>query len=349
VNVSTTSFTVAEYCQQMESHSITINRDYQRSPKRWPQAARSFLIDTILTGYPIPKLSLHQKTDLKSKKTIKEIVDGQQRSVAILEFYQNKLRVTGASAFAGKLFSQLDPEEQHAFLAYSLSADIFVGVSDGEIREVFRRINSYTVPLNKQEQRHAIHQGLFKWFIFDQTKLYSDTLKTLGVFHEQQLSRMADGALLTEFCRSIVDGIATHQEGNLNRFYADREKEFPEAKELEKRIKQVVGEVVKYADIHNGPLMKPDIFLTLILAISHRLKEASPLNAYYEFDQEGALDEELASTNFSALASAIEQGAEEAGPLAGFASAAAKGTNTETNRSIRFQYFCRAIEDDLPE
>jgi hypothetical protein len=68
----------------MREKSIIVNHDYQRSDKVWPPAARSYLIETILLGFPIPKLSLYQTTDLKTKKTKKEIVDGQQRSQVML-------------------------------------------------------------------------------------------------------------------------------------------------------------------------------------------------------------------------------------------------------------------------
>jgi hypothetical protein len=44
----------------------------------------------VLQDFPIPKLSLHQKTDIKSRRIIKEIVDGQQRSRALLDFYEDK-------------------------------------------------------------------------------------------------------------------------------------------------------------------------------------------------------------------------------------------------------------------
>ena len=64
-----------KYCQQMREKSIIVNHDYQRSDKVWPPAARSYLIETILLGFPIPKLSLYQTTDLKTKKT-KKNMDG---------------------------------------------------------------------------------------------------------------------------------------------------------------------------------------------------------------------------------------------------------------------------------
>src|ERR1017187_6179965 len=198
MRVTSSNFTIAEYCQQMQEKSIVVNHDYQRSDKVWPPAARSYLVETILLGYPIPKLSLYQTTDLKSKKTKKEIVDGQQRSQVIFDFLQGAFRLTGKGPFGGKKFSQLETEEQQQFVDYALTVDVFVSATSSEIRQVFRRMNSYTVPLNPQEKRHATHQGELKWFIVELVERYSEALKTMGVFGERQLSRMADASLLSD-------------------------------------------------------------------------------------------------------------------------------------------------------
>lgn len=167
MRVTPGNFTIAEYCQQMKDSSIIVNHDYQRSEKVWPPAARSYLIETILLGFPIPKLALYQTTDLKTKRTTKEIVDGQQRSQTIFDFLQGSLRISGKGRFGGKTFAQLEEEEQQKFVDYSLTVDLFVSATSDEIRQVFRRMNSYTVPLNPQEKRHATHQGEFKWFIIE--------------------------------------------------------------------------------------------------------------------------------------------------------------------------------------
>ena len=85
----------------------------------------------------MPKLSLYQKTDLKSRKTIKEIVNGQQRSEAIRAFYADELRLSGHSEFAGKRFKQLEEEHQQRFLWSGLPVDVFVGATDAEIVQCF--------------------------------------------------------------------------------------------------------------------------------------------------------------------------------------------------------------------
>jgi len=131
---NTTTFTIAEYVKQMQQGDIKVNKDYQRSNVVWPVAARSYLIDTILKGYPVPKLSLYQKTELKTRVTIKEIVDGQQRSQAVRDFFEGKFRISGHSTFTGRLFEQLEPEDQTAFISYPLSADVFAAATDSEVR-----------------------------------------------------------------------------------------------------------------------------------------------------------------------------------------------------------------------
>ncbi|MGC9196887.1 MAG: DUF262 domain-containing protein [Syntrophobacteraceae bacterium] len=77
---------------------IIVNHEYQRSDKDGLRPSRSYLIETILLGFPIPKLSLYRTTDLKTKKTKKEIVDGQQRSRVIFDFLEATFHLTGKAA-----------------------------------------------------------------------------------------------------------------------------------------------------------------------------------------------------------------------------------------------------------
>jgi uncharacterized protein with ParB-like and HNH nuclease domain len=141
--------TIADYNEQIKNKQIVINHNYQRSDRVWPISAKSNLIDTILNGYPVPKIIISQTTDLDTKRTRKEVVDGQQRTAAIIEFLDDKY-VLSRGEHAGSRFNDLDESSKRALLDYPLSADVFTSATDEEIREVFRRINSYQVPLNKQ-------------------------------------------------------------------------------------------------------------------------------------------------------------------------------------------------------
>ena len=232
MQVTASGFTVAEYCEQMRGGGIVVNHDYQRSDKVWPPAARSYLIETILLGYPMPKMALHQTTDLKTRRTKKEIVDGQQRSQAIFDFLEDKLRLSGNTGFARKTYSQLLPEDQQRFVEYSFAVDLFVGATPEQIRQVFRRMNSYTVPLNPQEKRHATHQGELKWFIVKMTERYAGALLELGVFNEKQLSRMADAGLLSDVVFTLSSGIKSASDTSIDKFYFGNEATFQQAGEM---------------------------------------------------------------------------------------------------------------------
>ena len=76
-----------------------------------------------------------------------------------------------------------------------------------DIREVFRRINSYNVPLNPEEQRHASYQGLFKWFIHRLTRRFDKHFVEMGMLSSKQIVRMGDAKILTELCHSFLKGI----------------------------------------------------------------------------------------------------------------------------------------------
>ncbi len=346
MQVTQTSFTIAEYCDQMKSGAIVINRDYQRSDAVWPPAARSFLIDTILNGYPVPKFLLSQKTDLKTRKTIKQIVNGQQRSKAILDFYEGKLRLSGKGEFAGKKFSNLEEDAQQKFITYSISTDIFAGATEEEIREVFRRMNSYTVPLNHQEKRHATHQGEFKWFIIDLSKKYATSFKSIGVFTEKQLSRMQDASLLSELVMAFVNGIETQSQTKITAFYAANDKEFPEEDVASERIDKAMQHIFDWDAIHQTSLMKPAQFYTLFLAISHSIQPIDGLQTVVRITAKMKLKTNIVLANLGKLSQALDDDAPPKNYEA-FVDASKAGTNTKINRDERFRFYCKAMRPEL--
>lgn len=331
----------------MGEKSIIVNRDYQRSDKVWPPAARSYLMETILFGYPIPKLSLYQSTDLKSRKTVKEIVDGQQRSQAIYDFFHDRFKLTGKSQWVGKTFSQLEQDEQQRFVDYQLNTDVFVGATPEEIRQVFRRINSYTVPLNPQEKRHATYQGEFKWFIVEMSEGYSELLKTVGVFSERQLSRMADAALITEVVYAFNEGIESASEPRLDQFYERHEVRFPTENDARTRLETAMQTLLGWQDLHETALLtKLYNFYSLCLAVAHSLSPIEKLNSVYRRDSPAVIDEGTALSNLGDLAVALE-GESENRRFADFVAACSKTTNRLKQRETRFRYFCKALDNTL--
>lgn len=349
-NVTLTPYTVADFAGAIKRSEIKVNHDYQRSAKVWPPAARSFLIETMLLGYPIPKLSLYQITDVKSRTTVKEIVDGQQRTHTIMEFYEDRLRL-GRDALpteaAGRTYSELDEEQQHKFLNYALSVDLFIGATKEDIREVFRRINSYTVPLNAEEKRHSLFQGPFKWFIYRLGKKYAQALESVGALTEKQLNRMQDAKLLSEIAHAMVKGILTTRDRELTRLYEEFDRTFVNEVDMERRIAKGMDEMLEYVALHHGPLMKPYHLYSLLLALMHSQGAIDVLDKDYRFTKKRAKEGGRALENLARLAAALDDPQSEP-QLKEFVDAGAEKTNVGKQRQTRFVWFCRALADELP-
>lgn len=339
------NISVAEYCEDIRDGKVIANPEYQRSDKVWPELAQSFLIETVLLGFPIPKIALNQMLDLKSRQVIREIVDGQQRSRAIYRFFQGELRLSRSIELEEAkdcTFDDLDDTLKSAFLTYPITYDLFTNTTPAEVREVFRRINLYTVPLNPEEQRHAIYQGSFKVFIYHLSRLFSQPLSLMGVLTDKQIVRMQDAKLFTEISHACLNGITTTSKASLNSLYSQKDKQFPEEPVLESDFTHAIDRLLTMTDLHSTPLMKPYQFYALALALIHlqdpkeKLQEAFRVSTPIDFNQTTAVQ------NLSILAEALESD-EPDGPYEEFILASTSRTNVASQRATRFEWMCKAL------
>jgi hypothetical protein len=211
---------------------------------------------------------------------------------------------------------------------------------------MFRRTNSYTVPLNPQEKRHALYQGDFKWFIVALSEKYAQALKQIGVFSESQLSRMNDASLLTDICLTHIEGIHHASEAKLNTFYANRDQTFPEHDMLTERIDTGFTYIRKWESIHNTSLLRPYNFYTLMLAVSHMLRRNPVLEPDFPSPELPTLSDEYVLPNLGRLTAAIDD-SEPDDALSSFVEACAKATNRMNPRKQRFEWFCCALQPRL--
>jgi hypothetical protein len=342
---SNTTMTIAEYSEQLRNKQIMVNRDYQRTDRVWPVSAKSNLIDTILNGYPLPKLILSQTTDLDTRRTRKEVVDGQQRTAAIQEFYENRYALTRGD-FAGRRFEELDDANKRDFISYELAIDLFATASDEEIREVFRRINSYQVPLNKQETRHATHQGEFKWFMRDQAAKYASSLLKMGIVTEKQISRMGDLEFLTDLVYLIKFGIKTASPKALDNLYSQNDRLFPDKDQVAQKLDYGLGSIINLSELHRGPLNSRGNAFSLFAALVAVGYPDSPvaLSVIGGAQPLAFAPREVMMSNLGLLSDALEGDGNE---FPEFAAASKQGTNTEKTRKTRAQWLYRALTNTL--
>src|ERR1700682_421515 len=86
--------TLKKLLDQLDNGTIQINRKYQRSGQIWPTRAKSFLVETVLVGMPIPRVLLH-KLNPATPPHHSDIIDGQQRCTILQEYRQNGFELSG--------------------------------------------------------------------------------------------------------------------------------------------------------------------------------------------------------------------------------------------------------------
>lgn len=337
---------VADYCQAIKSRKIIVNQEYQRKEGLWNNSARSFFIESILLEYPIPKLFLYAKLDLKTRETVKEIVDGQQRSQALVAFFDNKLALTrnlDTDALKGLTYSELDDEWKTKFLSYSLPIDQFSGVPEDEVREAFRRMNANNVPLNAEEQRNAQYQGPFKWFIVSIAEGYKETLFKLDLLSRRDLIRMTDLRLYAEIALTLDSGFQTVKGEQLNRLYRKYNTAFEEADEFREKICYGLDFFIeRKTELHYDVFLRMHVFQSIVLAaIARRFTAAFDENARAMLP-ELAANLDHSPISIETLAGSLRE--PDAFPQLGeFVKASTAATNTATSRVTRFLHFRAAL------
>jgi Protein of unknown function DUF262 len=363
MQIQNSSYLIVDYLQMLDRGEVIVNSDYQRSAGIWPVLARSFLIETVLRNFPIPKLSLHQKTDPVSLRAHKELVDGQQRTFAIKDFYEGKFRLSSRledERLHGKHFEDLDEDDKRQFLNYGIGFDLIVGADDALVREVFRRMNTFTLPLNSEEQRQANFEGPFKWFIRALTNEYAEPFVVAGVFKERGLLRMADAKLLTELAHAYFNGIMTTDKRKLDKVYEDNDKKFDQEGDFGRRLRSALDLILSWDSLRNGPLFsRTYIFYSLVLAMMHAQEPLATLVEQIE-PTSGSLVTRNAVGNLELLASALasrdededgDEGEDDTPTAVGqfeeFIKASTAKTNVLDQRLIRTRWLYQALMGSL--
>lgn len=270
MQITTSNYSVVEIIDMINRKELTVNREYQRGTGLWPDGPSSYFIDTILEGFPFPKIYMYEFIDRGDRRMRKEIVDGQQRITAIQRYMNNEFAIKGESKFSGLRFRDLTEEDQIRFSSYTISVDVIRNATRGEILQMFRRMNAYTLPLNEPEKRHSSFQGKFKWFVNDMADSLNDFFVEYGVFKQRQIVRMADAELISECVLSIERGIVSTSASDLTKLYKAYDDDFPNSGDYYFRLRStfdfIVGEL---SDLRNTNMMKPYALHSLVTALLH--------------------------------------------------------------------------------
>ncbi len=267
------SLQVADLVTWFRDKTLVVNETFQRRAV-WTAPAKTYLIDTILIGMPIPKMYIRTKVDPVTQKSIREIVDGQQRMRAIVEFASDELRLTKRSKeYATLRYSDLDEDTQERFLGYIIAVEQLLNASDEDVLEIFARLNSYTVTLNAAEKRHARFQTEFKWAVREAAQEWHFFFEEREVLSLRQRFRMRDDELLAEMYRVLIEGVRDGGDPKLKALYeAQSDAVFTASRA--RRIRARLDDALRFlnrriGDAIRDELAKPHQVLMMFAAYLH--------------------------------------------------------------------------------
>jgi uncharacterized protein with ParB-like and HNH nuclease domain len=248
-------YKVSDFISWLKSGQLVLSPEFQRRSV-WKAGAKSFLIDTIHKRLPIPIIFIRdRRIDPNKIEPMREVIDGQQRIRTVVSYVAPQLlkdfdpsrdvfniKKTHNKDLAGKSFKQLDDDTKRAILDYEFSVHVLPSfVDDREVIQIFRRMNSTTYGLTKQELRNSEWFGEFKSAAYSLAAEQLERWRGWKTFTEQDIARMSEVEHTSECLILIISGkLSGKSSARINKFYRDYDNSFRERKEVENRFRTVM-------------------------------------------------------------------------------------------------------------
>jgi hypothetical protein len=229
-----TVYTVSQFLEWQRSGILQLKPVFQRR-STWNSKAKSLLVDTVARGLPVPLVFLRQIQDLKTYRTILEVVDGQQRLRALLSFVDPvslgdynadrdgfMVRRIHNPALADRPFAALPDEVKSDILQYQISTEVFPpSTGDDVVLLIFSRLNSTGIDLNYQELRNARYFGAMKTIVYDIASRHVERWRSWKIFSDEDIAKMQDAEAVSEYLLVMMIGVDGKSQAKLNRAYRD--------------------------------------------------------------------------------------------------------------------------------
>ena len=262
------SIIIQDLLGHYERHELNLSPWYQRRSV-WSNAQKSYLINTIHGRKPVPSIYIRHSVDLRTEKSLREIVDGQQRVRCVIDYRKDKFAARHANHKALVRYSDLSPVERLRFLESALSVGYLIGASDADVIEIFARINSVSKTLNPQEKRNAKYSGEFKQFCLEEAISRLPFWRRNQIFTDSQIARMLELQFVSDLVLNLSEGLQDFNSKRLSDYYALYDDEFPKATEIKQRLDAVFGILVNLPDglLRRTIFSVPQLLFSLILVM----------------------------------------------------------------------------------
>jgi hypothetical protein len=350
-NVKPTNFKVSDFINWMKAGQLRLSPSFQRRPV-WKPKAKSFFMDSIIRGLPVPTIFIREQTNVNTLKTIREIVDGQQRLRTIFAFVNSKLikdfkpsrdafllDKTYSPEFPDNAYNDLPKEIKQQILDYEFSVDVLPrNADDAAVLMIFKRLNATGVRLNDQELRNAEFFGEFSNSVDKVALRNLARWRRWGLFTEDAIARMEETEFTSELFILMYEGAFGRNKRIIDTYYRDFDEEFPDKIICEKRLTHILDVIDENAgdNVKGSAFQKKTLFFTLFAAL---------------YDESYGLDSELDSSEpktlpkktWTALRRVNSDLENERAPKR-ILEAAARRTTHRINRTILVEYISKQLK-----
>ncbi len=185
---------IRELHLQVIEEELKLNPSFQRQYV-FDDIKASRLIESLLMDVPLPTIYLSQEADKTN-----EVIDGQQRLTSFIRYSNNEFPLKKLTVFKelnGKLFKDLPKEIKGKIQKSTLRCIIVKSNSNPEIKfDIFERLNSGSIHLNKQELRNCIFRGRYS-NLLRELVTEPDWLRLIGA--KEPHKRMLDCEMILRF------------------------------------------------------------------------------------------------------------------------------------------------------
>jgi hypothetical protein len=240
----TRNYSIRDFEEWEKRGELLLQPKFQRRDV-WSDKARSYLIDTIIRGKPIPKVYMRQDINPETRRVRREIVDGQQRLRTVLTFIKDAFKISKSHHpdFGGRTFSELPNGTQRDILKYEFVVDLLEDMPDNEVYDLFARINTYSEKLKPQELRNSKWFGDFKSAVYQLSKEFSTFFSDNKIFTPKAILRMAEAEFISDLLLAMQDGIQAGAKAVLDNAYKKYDDEFPSRNTHEKRFRETIDAI----------------------------------------------------------------------------------------------------------
>lgn len=270
-NFDTRVYSIGDFLEWSSNSLLELSPDFQRRGV-WTKQAKSYLLDTVVSGKPMPKILMTQR--LSGSRSTRVIIDGQQRLRSIIEFCSDEFTISKShnEELGGIYFSRLPSEIKSEIYKYEIGVDVLFDLSYEETLDIFARLNTYSVRLNKQELFNAKYLGPFKQSAYRIGYRYVKYWIESGVLTKAKVTRMGEAELASDILAVSLEGIQSNKA--LEKVYLKYE---PEDVDITKNFNQTIEALDLILDIYPSEDLKQTnfrrihIFYSLFCAVYHSL------------------------------------------------------------------------------